>query len=139
MTTHSKRDLRYSKDDSEKYRKLINDAISPFHGTTFKDLFLYAATYGFAQGLRQPLVRPQSNIPLSALNDEEKWLLKAMALADTNSLHVLNNDKEMYLISEEYANGALDTIYLEVFGGKAGKPYKRMMQEVFDEFEFIQK
>ena len=129
--------LRYSKADGEKYRSLLEDDLSPFYRTTYKDIFLYAATYGFKYGGRQPLFRPQSNIPLSALNDEEKWLLRAIALAETNALPILNNEKEMYTISEEYANGALDTIYLEVFGGKAGNPYKRMMQDAFDEFEFM--
>ena len=45
----------------------------------------------------------------------------------------------MYNISEEYANGALETIYLEVFGGKPGEPYRRMMQDVLEEFARMQK
>lgn len=139
MSKHTQRDLRYSKADGEKYRALLEDDLSPFYHTTYKDLFMYAAAYGFRNGLRQTLIKPQANIPLSVLSEQEKWLLKAIALAETKSLQTLNDENAMYAISEEYANGALEPIYLEVFGGKVGKPYKRMMQEVFDEFEFMQK
>ena len=139
MTNDTLHKLRYSKADGEKYRSLIQDELSPFYGATFKDLFIYAATYGFRYGMRQKLIRPQSNIPLSVFSKEELWLLKAIAITESKSLHILNNEKAMYQISEEYANGVLETINLEVFGGKPGEPYRRMMQDVLDEFARMQK
>lgn len=134
MTSNTPRNLRYSKADAEKYSKLTQDNLSPFHGATFKDVFLYAATYGFRNSFPQELVKPQPNIPLSALNEDDIWILKAIAIAEHKSLDILGDPKETYHIAEKYANGALESIYLEVFG-KAGEPYKRMSVDMLDEFE----
>lgn len=131
------RELRYAQENRSKYRTLTEDDLSPFYGTTFKDIFLYAAAYGFRNGMRQTLVKGQANIPISALSKEDIWLLKSIAIADSKSLDILNTEKEMYEIAEEYANGALKAIYLEIFGGKPEEPYRRMMDDVLSEFEMI--
>lgn len=131
------RDLRYAHEHGHKYRSLTEDDLSPFYGTKFKDIFLYAAAYGFRNGMRQKVVKGQANIPVSALSKEEIWLLKSIAIADSKSLDILNTEKEMYEIAEEYANGALKAIYLEIFGGKPEEPYRRMMDDVLSEFEMI--
>ncbi|MGB0386520.1 MAG: hypothetical protein ACPGWR_17060 [Ardenticatenaceae bacterium] len=138
MTSNIPSDLRYSKEDAHNYRELIEDDLSPFYGAKFKDIFLYAAAYGFRNGMRQNLIKGQANIPLSALSQQEIWLLKSIAIADSNSLDILNTPKQMYQIAEEYANGALNAIYLEVFGGKPKEPYRRMMDDVLSEFEMIE-
>lgn len=133
--TEAPRDLRYSHDDGEKYRKLTQDNLSPFHGSYFKDVFLYAAAYGFRHGLRSEVERPEPNLPLSAFADEEVWILRALAVAEENSLEVLADERKVFRIAEEYANGAIELIYLEVFGGKPGEPYKRMVQDVQEQFQ----
>lgn len=137
--TDPPRDLRYSEPHSKMYEDLKTDAaLSPFAGTTYKDIFLYAMAYGYRHGLQEELVKPRSNIPLSAFSEEEKWLVKAIAVKETGSLEILSDEKRVYEIAEEYANGALDMIYAEVFGGKPGEPYKRMMQDLWDEFERLE-
>jgi dnd system-associated protein 4 len=138
MITEAPRDLRYSVADGEKYRKLTQDELSPFQGALFKDVFIYAAAYGFRNGLRNELERPQPNIPLSPFTDEDIWLIKGIAIAETGSLEILSNEREIYRIAEEYANGALESIYLEVFGGKPGEPYKRMAQDIWEEFQHLE-
>ncbi|MBD3322373.1 MAG: hypothetical protein GF350_14830 [Chitinivibrionales bacterium] len=139
MTSDTPRNLRYSAVDGEKYRSLTQDDLSPFHNAYFKDVFLYAACYGFRNGLREEKIeKPEPNIPLSAFSDEELWILKAIAITETGSLQVLSNEKEVYRVVEEYANGAIESIYLEVFGGKPGEPYKRMAQDVREEFQKLQ-
>ncbi len=132
------RNLRYSDADGEKYRQLTQDKLSPFYGSNFKDIFVYAATYGYRHGLSKELERPKPNIPISAFSEEDIWLLKSIAIADEGSLEILKDEKEQYRIAERYANGAFETIYLEVLGGKPGEPYKRMMQDVHDEFERLE-
>jgi len=133
------RNLCYSAGDGEKYRRLIKDELSPFHGAYFKDVFIYAACYGFRNGLpRKKLAKPEPNIPLSALSDEELWLLSAIAIAESESLEILGDSRQVYSVAEEYAGGAIESVYLEVFGGKPGEPYKRMAQDVWEEFQKLQ-
>lgn len=139
MTSEAPRDLRYAAADGDKYRSLIQDDLSPFDGAFFKDVFMYAACYAFRNGLpRKEVKRPEPNIPLSAFSDEEKWLLKAIAIADSGSLQILSREREIYAIAEEYANAAIESIFLEVFGGKPGEPYKRMAQDVWEEFQQLE-
>lgn len=133
MTTEAPRDLRYSSSDGEKYRKLVNDELSPFNGATFKDVFIYAATYGFKNGLYKDLEKPQPSIPLSTFTAEDEWLIKSIAIATKKTLDILSDEKEIYRLAEHYANGALEAIYLEIFGGRPGEPYKRMTQEILEE------
>lgn len=135
MITEAPRDLRYSSPDGEKYRKLVNDELSPFYGATFKDVFIYAATYGFKNGLHKELEKPQPSIPLSTFTAEDEWLVKSIAVAEKRTLDVLSDEKEIYRLAEEYANGALETLYLEIFGGKPGEPYKRMSQEILEDLD----
>lgn len=138
MKPEGPRNLRYADADGEKYRTLTQDTLSPFHGADFKDVFVYAAAYGYRNGLRKEIEKPQPNIPLSAIRPEDLWLLRAIAIADAGSLDILREPKQAYTIVEEYANGALESIYLEVFGGRPGEPYKRMVQDVLEEFEQFQ-
>jgi len=124
--------LRYSKNDASKYSDLTSDDLSPFQGMPYKDVLVYAAAYGYRNGLRKPLEKPQPNIPFTALQDRDVWLLKAIAVAEVDSLDVLNDESQLYRIPEEYANGAIDELYREVLAGKPGDPLDRMTEEVLD-------
>ncbi len=127
--------LSYSKRHAEVYEKLKNDSLSPFRGAYYKDIFLYAMAYGFRHNLNDNLERPQANIPLSAFSEEDKWLIKALAIYETDSLEILSDEKQVYEIAERYANGAIDDIYKEILGGKPGDPYKRMVQDILKEYQ----
>lgn len=135
MRTEAPRDLKYSKEDNEKYRKLLQDDLSPFAGAMYKDIFLYAVAYGFNKGLRKQIKKPQPNIPLAAFSEDEVWILKSTAIAEKQSLEILNDEKQLYQIVEEYANGAIEEIYLEIFGGKPGEPNKRMTNDILKEID----
>lgn len=135
--TNPPRDLSYSKRHAEVYEKLKNDELSPFYGSTYKDIFLFAMAYGFRHNLSDPLEYPQANIPLSVFSDEEKWLIRAVAIEKTGKLETLSDEKRVYEVAEKYANGALDTIHAEILGGKPGEPYKRMVQDVLEEYQKV--
>ena len=132
MSSEPPNNLRYSEQDTTKYRELTSDALSPFQGMIYKDVLVYAATFGFRNGLREPLEKPQPNIPFTALKDRDIWILKAIAVAEEDSLSVLRNESDLYRIPEEYANGAIGELYREVLAGKPGDPLERITQEVLE-------
>lgn len=135
MSNEPPNNLRYSKQDATKYKELTNDDLSPFQGMPYKDVLVYAAAYGFRNSLREPLEKPQPNIPFTALKDRDIWLLKAIAVAEEDSLAVLKNENDLYNVPEEYANGAIDKLYREILAGKPGDPLERMSKEVLDVVE----
>lgn len=130
MVTEPPNNLRYSLEDADKYRRLIEDDLSPFKGATFKDVLVYAAAYGYKNGVKEELTKPQSNIPFTVLTDEDKWILRSIGVADEGTLEVLNNEREVYKVAEEYANNVIGEIFLTVFGGEPLEPFKRMSSEV---------
>lgn len=72
MISEAPRNLRFSVADGDKYRRLTDDnELSPFRRASFKDVFVYAAAYGYRNELRKELERPQPNIPFSALTEED--------------------------------------------------------------------
>ena len=132
MSNAPPNNLRYSKQDAAKYNELTSDDLSPFQGMPYKDVLVYAAAYGFRNGLREPLENPQPNIPFTALKDRDIWLLKAIAVAEDDSLSVLQNESDLYRVPEEYANGAIEELYREVLAGKPGDPLERMTEDVLN-------
>lgn len=94
----------------EIYKELTegNDLINvPFH--TMKDVFMWAACLGYRRGERRPLTgkrvtifrwaqfTPQKDIPL----------LKAIAISDSEVVHVLNSRDRILNAAEEYANAGI--------------------------------
>ena len=130
--TDTPNNLRYSKSDASIYKELTTDDLSPFAGRPYKDLLVYAAAYGYHNGIREPLERPQPNIPFTALSDQDLWILRALAIDEANELNVLQDGKTLYVPAEEYANGAVKEIYRAILAGRSGDPLKRMTSEVLE-------
>lgn len=97
-----------------------NDAYAaPFR--TMKDMFMWSASVGFQRGDRKPLTgkkigifrwaqfSPQVDVPL----------LKALAIADTGDVAVLQDLEKVLLVVQEYANAGiyeLQQALLEEYG-----------------------
>lgn len=84
---------------------------------TMKDVFLWAASLGYARGERRPLAgrkltifrwaqfSPQTDIPL----------VKAISLADRNDINILLYQDDMLNIVEEYANVGIHELHTNLF------------------------
>jgi len=116
----------------QKFKELIESKLSPFYKKTMKDVFMYALGIGFANNKRAKLKKKAGTIPLRTFNENDKALIKSIAIAETGSMDVLfgENIKEAFDIAEEYANGGIDTLYSLVFGDEPGDPDRKMEQEL---------
>ncbi len=124
------RDLDVDEERHELYRELTEAESSPFYERTMKDVFVFAAAYGFYYKAREKLKRKKGTIPMSAFSDPEKWLLMSIAIADQNSLDVLFQVKTIYEIAQEYANGGITILRNAVMSQQPGDAYKRMEIEI---------
>ncbi|NWJ95391.1 MAG: hypothetical protein HXX20_06360 [Chloroflexi bacterium] len=92
---------------------------APFR--TMKDMFMWSASIGFQRGDRKPLTgkkigifrwaqfSPQVDVPL----------LKALAIADTGDVAVLQDSEKVLVVVQEYANAGiceLQQTLLEEYG-----------------------
>jgi len=116
-------------------RQLVEDrTLSPFHGKTMKEVFMYAMAVGFKNGKRVPLKKRTAAIPIATFSEEDEALIEAVAIKTKSTIDVLFEDsaKQVIQIAEEYANGGIDALYYEVFGEEAGDPDRKMEQSVRD-------
>jgi dnd system-associated protein 4 len=99
------------------YKQLTegNDPVGvPFR--TMKDVFLWAACLGYQLSERRPLIgkrvtifrwaqfTPQTDVPL----------LKALAIADSDDVKLLQSQDEILAIAEEYANAGVHELRASV-------------------------
>ncbi len=118
----------------EIYKQLTegNDIASvPFR--TMKDVFMWAVSLGYQQGKRRPLIgkkvtvfrwaqfSPQIDIPL----------LKALAIADSGNVNVLLSQDEILTIAEEYANGGIYELRVNVLD-QYGQPLWNLVSLISD-------
>jgi len=106
------RDLCY--EDKNTYKWLTEERTSPFCGKQFNEIFLLAMAYGKKFGEREKLKERYPNIPLRTFLTEELWLIKAVAMSESNSLDILLNQKELYKIAEEYANNGVKLLKQDI-------------------------
>lgn len=94
-----------------------------------KDIFILSMALGFAKGRRIPIKNPYSgHVNYKSLFTEERWLLRAIAISEKKDLNVLsgNNQREIFKIVAEYANGGIKLLYQEMKGNEFGDFIKRL-------------
>lgn len=79
-----------------------------------KNLFMLATIIGYRDKKRIPLGKATDIFSWQTFSVDEVSLLNALAVADTNSVDVLRDQKEILRIAEEYANGGIVQIIEEV-------------------------
>ena len=101
-------DVAYDKGDLEFYASLVaEDSSSIFKKKDRVDVFMYALALGFNARKRLPLVKKAANLNPSAISGDERWLMRSIAVTDTEDLNVIKDHKEVVKIAEEYANAGI--------------------------------
>ena len=103
-------DVAYDKNDQEFYASLVaEDSSSIFKNRTRVDVFMYAMALGFNAKKRLPLEKKAANLNPSAISGEMRWLMRSVAVADTEDLDIIIKDHHTKVIeiAEEYANAGI--------------------------------
>jgi len=107
---------------------------SPFYGRENKELFIAAMTLGFHENSKKDLSKKEGFVRTEYLTDEEKSLIKAIAIAEEGNLNVLLDKKRVFSIAEEYAAGGIKLLKERVFE-EFGSYAKRLESELVKIFE----
>ncbi len=77
-----------------------------------KHLFLLAFVLGYKHKLCPPLAKKHSGgyCRVETLTEEDKSIIKAIAIANTKDINILSSVKEQYSIAEKYANGGISIL-----------------------------
>ncbi|MCA9900614.1 MAG: hypothetical protein KC433_20630 [Anaerolineales bacterium] len=90
-------------------KKEANNEVEQAPFDTYKDLFMFAACMGFENG-RRTKPRKGNNggeVPSKVFTEDDLAILKAIAIAETGDVEVLNRFGEVLAIAEEYANAGI--------------------------------
>lgn len=123
------RDINIEDEKRIQYQELSENERSPFHGAELNDMFVFAATYGFDQGIQVPLEgdrRALANV--SALSRQQEWLLKSIAIKHFEDGEVLRDGSQIFKIAQEYANGGIDELHS--LHQRPGDSFKELSNDV---------
>lgn len=111
------RDIRVPEGKQPMFKELTSSPDSPFFEQDMKDVFVFAAAYGYDRGLRTELEDSRHALfNRASLTDDQVWMLKSIAVKETEDPETLKDGKEVYEIAREYANGGIDQLYTQYTG-----------------------
>lgn len=128
--------LNINKSDRKKYDKLLGKK-SVFAGKDNKDIFMMAMVIGYSRGVKTDLTRKEGYVRFEYLKDRDKSIIKSIAVADTGTLNVLLDKRNVYSIAEKYAAGGIKLLVDMIFGSGYGSFKKKLESELIEEFEKI--
>lgn len=129
--------LYVEKSDLEDFN-ILKDKGSDLHGKENKEIFIMAMVLGFYNGARRNLDTKEGYFLEYHLTDEERSLIKAIAINEEQDLDVLLNPQKVYSIAEEYATGGIKYLKEEVLGTQQYGIYlKRLESQLVEIFEKI--
>jgi len=116
--------LNIKKSDREIYNNILEN--SPLKGRSNKEAFLLAAVVGFKKGQRISISgNKESYVRTEYLNDDDRVLINAIAIKETEKIEIIQDKKEVFNIIEEYAHGGLISLKEMVFDKDAGSFLKK--------------
>lgn len=109
--TEFPRELAIEEENRERFNKITgSDSGTPFAGQQMSKVFMVTLGAGVDQGLPKPIDSRSNSIPWSALSENEKWVIKAVAIKEAETARILVDGEKVGKIAEEYANGGFDYI-----------------------------
>lgn len=137
MTEKKKVDRIFiDKKDIDSFDKLRQKP-SPFANGQNKDIFLAAMVVGYHEGVKLPLQSKEGYFRTEYLKDEEKTLIKSIAVATTADLNILLDEQKVYSIAEEYATGGISLLREKVQSEGYGSYAKKLENELLRTFEKV--
>lgn len=104
--------LNVHKDTYTDYQNIINmSAFKKIGGIFNKHLFILSMSLGFKKDRYFPLKSGEKHsggyCRVESLSEEDKSLIRSIALCKEKDLNILSDPKQMYQIAEGYANGGI--------------------------------
>ena len=97
---------------------------------TNKDLFMLALMIGYKENIKYKIEkRADFDLGTSYLNNNEKALIKLVAIKTTGNLSIISDPAKYYGLAEEYVNGGIEILYDKILG----KNYEGYVKEVENE------
>ena len=123
--------LSIRKSDRSEYERL-KEKDSPLRDRVNKDLFMMTMITGFCENNKVKLDARDGFIFDNYLTPRDLTIMKAIAIAELDSLSILLDKKQVYSIAEEYAAGGILLLKNDIFGGEYGSYAKRLESKIIE-------
>lgn len=122
------RDIGYSKKLADLFSWTAKESTTIFAGAKQKDLFLFAVALAKhrEQKFDGNLKEKQSNIPVQALTEKQKWAILSIALAEQHDMTSLKDESPIYRDAEKYAEEGLQILKSHI--EKRGPNYPQALE-----------
>jgi dnd system-associated protein 4 len=127
--------LYVDKDDLKDFKLLQDEKDSPFYKRENKDVFIMATIMGLKYGARMPVKSKEGFFREEYLNNDERSIIKAIAISEEKDVSVLNDMEKVYQIAEEFAKAGIRYLRDSVFAKEHGSYLKRLESELLEDFE----
>ena len=97
-----------------------------------KDLFMFALSTGFKNGVKPVLAKKQEFFWANNLRDEDEIIIKSIALNATKNFDILQNHEELVKIVQEYAHGGIQIIKEKL--ARPGSFVKQIEKEIEEQY-----
>lgn len=124
--------LFVEKEEVNNFKLLREEKDSPLYRKENKDVFIMAMMMGLKNGVRLPLKSKEGFIREDYLNNDEKSIIKAIAVNAEENLSVLLDSDKIYQIAEEYAAGGIKYLVDSVFKKQYGSYTTRLESELIE-------
>jgi arginyl-tRNA synthetase len=98
-----------------------------------KDLFMFALSTGFKNGIKLTLGKKQEFFWANNLRDEDEIIIKSIALNVTKNFDILQNHEELVKTVQEYAHGGIQIIKEKL--ARPGSFIKQIEKEIDEEYK----
>jgi len=113
--TNPSREIGVDPEKHQLYKDLETKPSSPFFEEELVDIWLFTVGYGRKHGKRKPLPGNKKwMVRMTSLDDDDEWLVKSVAVDETDTTDVLQDGKRVFKIAQEYANAGIELLHEEV-------------------------
>lgn len=114
--TDAGRDIGVEKSKHGLYEELKERKGSPLYQVSLRDIFLFSVGFGRELTDRGPLTGETTwMVGRARLTDEQEWIIKAVAIEEAGTVEVLRDERQVYQIAQEYANGGIEELHRRAF------------------------
>ena len=125
--------------DKEIYDELQKkDKSSPLLNKRNRVLYMLALITGFSEGEPIKLDKKKGYILLENLSDEDKVIIKAIAVSEEKDLSVLTDREKVYTIADEYAAAGIRLLKKKILGREYGSYIKELESELIKQIRRIE-
>lgn len=122
--------IRYDQEKRHMYEYLKNDLSSPFVGSSFAVISMFAMAIAKKHGMSpSKLSDNRVKMPTDAFHSEMRVFIRSLLIEENNDVYAIGDNGALRRMCEGYANAGIDVLYTKI----KRRPVEKNKEDVFTE------